>query len=83
MLGPTEAQQEIRQIVRQLSETEGLCDSPPDPSIVDRVMQLQQSHPPILVGAGDLIPAAGPHRLTVCKSDWQISGKWQLSALEP
>jgi len=55
MLGPTEAQQEIRQIVRHLSETEGLCDSPPDPSIVDRVMQLQQSHPPILVGAGDLI----------------------------
>jgi hypothetical protein len=116
--------------------SEGLCDGPADSSIVDRVMQLQQSHPPILVGAGsrwmlgiagreanivcnlprrcpredlrellrrstpargpqgrvgrtggrapggDLGPAAGPHRLTVCKSDWQISGKRQLSALK-
>ncbi len=35
-----------------------------------------------LVGTVDLVPAAGPHRLTVCKSDWQISGKRQLSALE-
>jgi hypothetical protein len=34
-------------------------------------------------GDGDLVPAAGPHRLTVCKSDWQISGKRQLSALKP
>jgi hypothetical protein len=35
-----------------------------------------------LAGTVDLVPAAGPHRLTVCKSDWQISGKRQLAALE-
>ena len=41
---------------------------PPDPSRVDRVMQLQQSHPPILVGAGSRWMlwdrrAGGRHRL--------------------
>ena len=32
MLGPTEAQQEIRQIVRQLSETDRFCDSHHSPA---------------------------------------------------
>ena len=31
---------------------------------------------------GDMVLAAGPHRLTVCKSDWQISGKRQLPTSE-
>jgi alkanesulfonate monooxygenase SsuD/methylene tetrahydromethanopterin reductase-like flavin-dependent oxidoreductase (luciferase family) len=128
--------QEGQVLHRQRTGPNVSVTGPPDPSTVDRVMQLQQSHPPILVGAGsrwmlgiagreadivchlpralpegrslgstkrspqrmvrkvewvelaaehlagtdNLVPAAGPHRLTVCKSDWQISGKRQLLA---
>jgi hypothetical protein len=48
--------------------SEGLCDSPADSSIVDRVMQLQQSHPPILVGAGSrwMLGIAGREANIVC-----------------
>ena len=44
--------QEGQVLHRQRTGPNVSVTGPPDPSRVDRVMQLQQSHPPILVGAG-------------------------------